>query len=282
MADMRIFAETLGRLGFAAQVLLWVKPFLAMLYAWSAAAPSEASIRVPLFLEEQLNDGRHMLPCRKVWNNHGEWFRIETTCDDFKVVLGGWVYKDDTPTCQAKRFMLALGLAQGPWIFKEGKGSSWASTSAEMLGAMVAIQAFDISCYAGGSAVARISTGTYNQADDSLNKKMSSTKMLLGLILMQLATSLPRRRLQLNLDWRPREQNQEADDRTNGKFEDFDQALRVKISWDEVDKVLLEKLLIFQGEYEVELTVLKSRAAAASVGGPMTKRRKKDDKTVWG
>ncbi|CAE8625303.1 unnamed protein product, partial [Polarella glacialis] len=98
MADMRRFAEALGRLGFAAQVLLWAKPFLAPLYAWAAAAPSEATIRVPkmarlklMFLEEQLRDGRHMLPCRKVWENHGEWFLTDAKCDDLKVALGRWV-----------------------------------------------------------------------------------------------------------------------------------------------------------------------------------------------
>ncbi|CAE8603404.1 unnamed protein product [Polarella glacialis] len=51
--------------------------------------------------------------------------------------------RNGTPTSQVKWFSLELGPAQAPWLFKEGKGSSWASTPAEMLGAMVAIQAFD-------------------------------------------------------------------------------------------------------------------------------------------
>ncbi|CAE8743401.1 unnamed protein product [Polarella glacialis] len=266
VADMRRFAEALGRLGFAAQVHLWAKPFLAPLYVWSAAAPSEAIIRVP----------------KMVWENHGEWFRTDAKCDDFKVVLGRWVCKNGTQTSQGKWFSLELGPAQAPWLFKEGRGSSCASTSAEMLGTMVAIQAFGISCDAGGFAFARISAGTDNQANDSLSKERSTLWRRGRRILMELTTSLSRRRLQLNLDWRPREENQGADDLTNRKFEDFDEALRVKISWDEVDKVLLEKLLICQGEYEEELMALKTRAAAASVEGPRIKKRNKDDKTVWG
>ncbi|CAE8734361.1 unnamed protein product [Polarella glacialis] len=98
MADMRRFAEALGRMDFASQILPWAKPFLAPLYAWSAAAASEATIRVPkmvrftlMSLEEQFKEGRHMRPCRKVWVNHGEWFRTDAKCDDNKVVLGGWV-----------------------------------------------------------------------------------------------------------------------------------------------------------------------------------------------
>ncbi|CAE8604308.1 unnamed protein product [Polarella glacialis] len=151
-----------------------------------------------------------------------------------------------------------------------------------MLGTMVAFQACDIFCGAGGSAAARISAGTDNQANDSLSKKMPSTKRPLRLILRQLTTPRSRKKLQLNLDWRPREENQEADDLTNGKFEDPTEEHRVNFTWEEVDRGLIEKLLICQCEHEVELAALKSRAAAVAVEGPMSKRRKKDDKTVWG
>ncbi|CAE8624388.1 unnamed protein product [Polarella glacialis] len=106
-----------------------------------------------------------------------------------------------------------------------------------MLGAMVAFLAFDTFREAEGSAVARISARMDNQANDFLSKKMSSTRKSLGLILMQLATSLSRRRLQLNLDCRPREDNLEADDLTNGKFEDFAEKHRVNFSWEEVGRL---------------------------------------------
>ncbi|CAE8623280.1 unnamed protein product [Polarella glacialis] len=261
MADMRRFAEALGRLGFATHVLLWAKPFLAPLYAWSAAAPAEATIRVPkmirltlLFLEEQLTEGRHMLPCRKLWKDHGEWFRTDAKCDPDKVVLGGWICKDETPTSKASWFSLTLTPVQVPWLFKADKGSSWASTSAELLATIVAVQAFDISCETGGTAVTRISAGTDNQANDKLSRKMSSTKMPLGLLLMQLATTLSARRLQLHLDWRPREENQEADDLTNNRYDAFDETKRVNISWNQVEKGLLEKLLLCQSEEDCAIS----------------------------
>ncbi|CAE8582974.1 unnamed protein product [Polarella glacialis] len=114
------------------------------------------------------------------------------------------------------------------------------------------------------------------------SKKMSSAKQPLRLIFMQLATSRSRKGLQLNLDWRPRGENQEADDLTNRKFEDFAEEHRVNFTWEEVGKGLIDKLLICQGEYEVELAALKSRAAAVAVEGPMSKRRNKDVKTVCG
>ncbi|CAE8637632.1 unnamed protein product [Polarella glacialis] len=106
---------------------------------------------------------------------------------------------------------------------------------------------------------------------------MSSTKMPLGLLLMQLATTLSLRRLQLRLDWRPREENSEADDLTNDRFSDFDETERILISWEQVDKSLLEKLLLCQEEYEDELSALKKREAPA----PKRKGKEKRCRTEW-
>ncbi|CAE8718623.1 unnamed protein product [Polarella glacialis] len=146
------------------------------------------------------------------------------------------VGKNGTPTSQAKRFSLELGPAQAPLLYKEGKGASWASASAETLGTKVAFHACDIFWEAGGSAVARISTGTDNQANDSFSKKGSYAKRPLGLILMQLATSRSPKILQLSPSWRPREETQEADDLMSGKFEDFAEWHRVNFTWEQVHK----------------------------------------------
>jgi hypothetical protein len=43
----RDFAEFLGRLGFVAQLLVWMKPYLSPLYAWSAATISSTVAKLP-------------------------------------------------------------------------------------------------------------------------------------------------------------------------------------------------------------------------------------------
>ena len=44
---VRHMAEGLGRLGFAAGILEWARPFLAPMYAWTAAAPGGAVLPLP-------------------------------------------------------------------------------------------------------------------------------------------------------------------------------------------------------------------------------------------
>ena len=51
------------------------------------------------------------------------------------------------------------------------------------------------------------------------------------IINMQLSVLLSAARLQLNLVWRPRDQNTEADDLTNEKFDDFNAADRISFTW---------------------------------------------------
>ena len=45
------FGEGLGRLGFAATLLLYTRPFLGPLYAWVSACPQALSRRPPLFVK---------------------------------------------------------------------------------------------------------------------------------------------------------------------------------------------------------------------------------------
>ncbi len=56
---------------------------------------------------------------------------------------------------------------------------------------------------------------------------MLTTKLPLGLVCMELAAQLSHRHLDLNLVWRRREENTEADDLTNQRFGAFDPARRV-------------------------------------------------------
>ena len=62
----RDFAEFLGRLGFVSQVLVWLKPHLSPLYAWSAATASGTVGKLPqviltmLYLRRQLSLNRRV------------------------------------------------------------------------------------------------------------------------------------------------------------------------------------------------------------------------------
>ena len=145
---MRRFEEGLGRLGFAARILVWMKPFLAPLYAWASVVTSGTALKPPLlvsvtckFILEALADNSR-IGCASPELASGEVFRTDAKCDDDFVVLGGWETAGEGNTSTARWFSLKLTKLEVPWLFKDGKGSSWASTSAELLASLVAAQIF--------------------------------------------------------------------------------------------------------------------------------------------
>ncbi|CAE8737766.1 unnamed protein product [Polarella glacialis] len=249
---VRRFAEGLGRLGFAAQTLVWMKPFMAPLYSWAAAVPDGAALRPPLlvqlavaFILDGLSDGQYKVSCSSPEVAKGEVFRTDSKGADDMVVLGGWETRGNLDTKTARWFSLKLTKEQVPFLFKEGKGSSWSSTSSELLASMIAVQLFTTVDDKAQRSSAEVvcAAGTDKRANEALSLKRSSTKLPLMLIMMQLAQMLARRRMRLQLCWRPRDENTEADDLTNDLFGAFDPNLRMEITWEIIEKELLEKLL---------------------------------------
>jgi len=286
------FSEALGRLGFASQVLTWCKPFLAPLFSWAAVArrrPSSGErLRLPLlvrlslvYLEEQLTKGERMVSSSLPPEPLGEIFRTDAKCEDGKVVLAGWELGRTKLFSEARWFSLSLTEPQVPWLFRSGK-SSWASTSAEMLASVAAIVLFGCgNCVSLSAGWTSIAAGTDNQATSHLAKKTSSTKLPLMLVLMQLAVLLSQRRLYLDLRWRPRELNVEADALTNEDFSGVDMRKRIPTTWELLSSrlELLLRLLKLQQEFSTSMELLKSSPVVA---GGRPHKKAKTSKSVWG
>ena len=82
--------------------------------------------------------------------------------------------------------------------------------------------------------------------------------------------------------WRPRDENTVAGVLTNDRFGAFSSHLRIPISWEEVEKTLLLKLLKVQEDYLKVLSLAKIRSmVAAGCTVPMLERARKADKTAW-
>jgi hypothetical protein len=289
---MRNFVEALGRVGFSSQVLTWAKPYLAPLYAWAARVPEGTTLRLPevvaytlLFLQEQLSNGKRLVPCSspELWCR--QLFRTDAKCAEDKVVLAGWWCNDTLVTSEVPWFSLELTPSEVPWLFKPDKGSSWASTSAEMLAVIVALHHFENLLPKSQRLLAPmvIRAGTDNQALESLSRKRSSTKLPLLFVMMQLATTSANYNLKLQLQWRPREHNVEADALTNSDFSMFDPAKRVVLPWSSIALDLLGALIAHARSFEAD--ILKNRQDVDLMDSQYTsqKRRKRaGDKTVWG
>ena len=289
---VRRFDEGLGRLNFAARVLVWIKPYLAPMFAWGSAVPGGAALSPPslvrlvaVFILHVLRQGAHRAPCASPELALGECFRTDAKCEENVVTLAGWWCRESYDTAAAPWFSFTVSADQAPWLFKEGKGSAWASTSAEVLAAVVAVTVF---AGRGLFPVARrcllhVIAGTDNQAGESLAKKGSSTKMPLMMVMMQLAKTSSDHFLRLDLRWRPREENQHADDLTNSKFDNFSTDKRITVSWDEVDTTLLDELIAASIDFQQELRTLKESRKACELRNLnlRSKRRLLNDRTSW-
>ena len=273
----RDFAEFLGRLGFVSQVLVWLKPHLSPLYAWSAATASGTVGKLPqtviltmLYLRRQLAEVSFMVSAKRPTYVSSEVFRTDAKREDGRVVLAGCEVCDDP--MKARWFRLALSPQMAPYLFKDGK-SQWASTSAELLASYVAVFAFGLVDGTRSRKVIPFSipAGTDNRANEFLTVKRSTTKWPLMIVNMQLSHVLASSALTLNLQWRPREENTLADALTNEDDAAFDSTLRVNVKFDDIPLAIVNELW----QTKLEFDHRKSSFIAGEVS------RRKRQKTQW-
>ena len=175
----RDFSEFLGRLGFVAQLVIWVKPHLAPLFAWAAVTARSTVGKLPdtiiltlEYLEKEFLAESYLVSVRKPRVMAGESFRTDAKCTDSFVVLAGW-------ELQSKRwFSLKLGPEEVPYLFKEGGGSQWASTAAELMATLLALHAFGWLDHGKHRKTLDVvlSAGTDNRANEALSLKRSTTR----------------------------------------------------------------------------------------------------------
>ncbi|CAE7433740.1 unnamed protein product, partial [Symbiodinium sp. CCMP2456] len=145
----------------------------------------------------------------------GVAFRTDAKCSDGFVVLGGWECSGSTQ--ESKWFSLRLTSAEAPYLFNAEGQSQWASASAELLATLAALHVFG---HLEAGPARRVITvellaQTDNKSNEGLARRGSTTKWPLLMLNMQLSHLLMKSSLRLNLGWRPRDQNQEADALTN-------------------------------------------------------------------
>ena len=185
VVQARDFREFLGRLGFVAQLLVWLEPDLAPLYAWgSAVAPGtvgklpETIVLTLLYISLHLKRGSFLLSVKRPVVFSKEAFRTDAKCEDGRVVLGGWE-RSGEPSA-ARWFHVEIKPDEAPFLFREEK-SQWASTSAELLASLAALHAFG-----------------WLQVDDS-RKSLSWT--LVAQTILRINFWLPRGQQQVGHSW---------------------------------------------------------------------------------
>ena len=218
VVQVRRFSEFLGRLGFVSRVVYWIKPHLAPLYAWGSVASKSHAAKLPdmviltlLYLRETLGELDFKVSPYRVAPCSEPLFYTDAKCADQLVVLEGWDAR--AHHSKSRWFSIRLTPSQAPYLFDQQGKSHWASAAAELLGTLAGLCAFD---HLKPNDKPRQSpvvlpAVTDNCRNDSLIKKGSSTKLPLMLINMQLSHLLRVACLRLNLNWKPRSENDLAD-----------------------------------------------------------------------
>ncbi|CAK9076007.1 unnamed protein product [Durusdinium trenchii] len=249
----RSFIEFLGRLGFVSQLLVWLKPCLSPLFAWAAVVAPGTVGKLPdtviltlKYIDLELKGETFLISVKRPVVVSREIFRTDAKCTDDLVVLGGW--KLDT----RRWFSLRSTQRDVPFFFQEGKGAMWASTSAELLASLVALGVFGWITQGKHrkSVPVVLAAGTDNRANDVLSTKRTTTKWPLMAINMQLSSAIAKARLSLDLRWRAREENEEADSLTNEVFDAFDLSKRIPVCFSDIDLSTVFALWETKREFE--------------------------------
>ena len=283
VVSVRKFAEFLGRLGFVARVVYWIKPHLSPLYAWSAAASKSHVAKMPdtvvltlLYLEATLDDVNFKVAPGRVTEEKGHLFHTDAKCDDGFVVLGGWDSRQDPSV--AKWFSVVVKPSDAPYLFDEHGKSQWSSASSELLATLTALWVFghlEESRSQRRLPVAVVGA-TDNQSNERLLRKQSTTKWPLMLINMQLSHLLRKACLRLSLTWKPREENKLADALTNQDFSSFSLEQRVDVAFSDLPLTLLNEMWATKSGFDQSRKALSS----ASSFQPRVPKRKHEG-TPW-
>ena len=282
------FSEGLGRLGFAASLLLYTKPFLGPLYSWAAAIPRDGEADVPPMVMwilrwiAEVFESRVRVGFGREVRHLGELYRADAKAEGDNIVIGGWELRGSEGTAGCRWFSLRLTKSEIPWAYT--RGDPFRSIAAlELLATLVCILVFGPSeSHTTGAQIALTASGD-NQSNGFTLDRLSSTKYPLYLVLMELSEQLRLRNVALSVAWRPRDENEEADALTNECFGAFTLERRIHLRWSDLSFLVLPRLATAAEEHFVHLHALKTSARRGPPPAPRAgvERAKLREREPW-
>ena len=188
---------------------------------------------------------------------------MDATAQGEVVSIGGWRCRAGRPTRECEWFAVRLDRRNAPWAFSRGEAFRTIA-SLELLGALVGVMVLlpDAPVITSSVGLATLTCGTDNQGNSFLLDKLMTTKYPLGIVLMELACQLGRRRAALHARWIPRLQNEEADALTNEDFRHFSMAMRIPVDLNALPFVVMKELFEVGDAYVEEVNRLKEATKA--------------------
>ena len=256
MTEMRC---GLGRLAFVAQALIYEKPLLGAIYSWVATicASGIPVADIPLavqlvlhWMKRRLEADAGRLQVVHKPSKHkdaGDWFRTDARAAENRAYIGGWelIGADGarkTPAT-ARWFAGEITSEEAPWLWAKKGDAQRTIAALELLASILAIILFDPKRELGGAASCSITGSTDNRGNSYIVRKMLSTKWPIMPLLIELSEQLRAREAELHLSWIPRENNQEADDLSNLKLDEFSLENRVHFKLSEIPWIAFMELI---------------------------------------
>ena len=259
----REFRAGVGRLGFLAGAISGARPFLAPLYAVASRVGGSGYVELHMAIKLALAFFTSWIakePMRKMRRPPrvaGEVFRIDAAADHDGISIGGWEVHGGKKPEEARWFSVQVTRRTFPWLYLKGEPFRTIA-AAELLAVTVAVMAFkEKAPWRNADGRFSITGFTDNASNSFVVDKYLSTKFPVSLVLMELAYQLGGMEVSLNLHWIPREQNEEADDLSKGRFEKFDPKKRIEVDLEKMDFKIIPVLAEVAGRLDEEIRLKK-------------------------
>ena len=157
---------------------------------------------------------------------------------------------------QARWFHVKLTRQNAPFLYVKAEPFRTISSS-ELLAVTVAIMVFGPEGrWRRGSGRISVTGFTDNLSNAYLIDRFLTKKFPASLVLMELSKQLDAYSLDLDLSWIPREQNEESDDLSKGRYDKFDMKNRLEVDFEHLNFLVLRSEA---GERLVSHTTRKRR-----------------------
>ena len=281
----REFRAGVGRMGFLAGAIRGARPFLAPLYAISARVSNTAFVELHMAVRLALEffaDWLRREPMKTPSGPPGvagEVFRVDAMASDLGICVGGWETYETNDPAKARRFSVVLDRKSCPWLYVRGEPHRTIAAS-ELLAVTMAVVLF------GPMAKWRCKHGrlvlsgfTDNASNSYVIDKFLSVKFPVSMVLMELSRQLAELQSELHLHWIPREQNEESDDLSKGKFDAFNPDNRIQVDFSSIPwkviPLLMDHAMAFDKEIQLKKTSKeesKNKVSQASYKTPPEER----------
>ena len=137
-------------------------------------------------------------------------------------------------------------LLRSPWAYERGDKFK-AISGLELLATLLCLVVFGVLGRGASRGTVSLTASGDNRSNGFTLNKFATTKYPLGMVLIELAHQLRVQDVELDIAWRPREENIEADALTNHDCTAFDPAKRVAVAWGDLKFGVLDRP-VGQGE----------------------------------